>query len=425
MIQIPKPQTKSFEVIEDFVFGDNKLYILWGSVSSGKTICSLLAFLSYLESAPINAPYAFIGKTERTLSANVLDVLADELGEFYTENLGRGFVNIFGRKIRVYGANDAKAETKIRGKTLQSFYGDEVTTWPENFFMMAISRLRLPGAKAIMTTNPDSRNHWFYKNVVKRAIDGEIDAKLYKFVMEDNPYLPKDYIDWIKRMYAPGTIWHSRFILGEWSSAEGRVFPFFDRSKNVIKVEELPDTYRYYILSVDYGISNPFAAVLWGLRDNTWYIIREFYYDSRKEGRQLLNSDYIRRLADMCIINNTKIFPEILVPPEEPEFIKELRRSPFNQIQHVKAANNEILPGIADLSSLLYSGQLKISEECETCIWGLEELVWDVKACEAGRDMYEKGGSGSPDHICDAMRYGARDALKHLRMMREGRYDTY
>lgn len=63
---------------------------------------------------------------------------------------------LFGRRVIFEGANDARSESKIRGMTLQGAYCDELTQFPEDFFAMLLSRLRVPGAKLIATTNPDS-----------------------------------------------------------------------------------------------------------------------------------------------------------------------------------------------------------------------------------------------------------------------------
>jgi hypothetical protein len=47
----------------------------------------------------------------------------------------------------------------------------------------------------------------------------------------------------------------------------------------------------------------------------------------------------------------------------------------------------------------------------------MNNLLWDPKQQAQGKDMYVKGGSGSPDHKCDDLRYGARRAKKELVQM--------
>lgn len=403
----------------DFLDGDHKLYALWGSVSSGKTVTSAQAWAAFVERTPKHYPLAMIGKTERTLEANVLDPLAEFLGSKYSENRGRGIVYLYDRKIRIYGANDSKSESKIRGKTLYAWYGDEVTTWPESFFMMALSRLRIPGAKAIMTMNPENPNHWFHRQIVERADDPGIRAKLYHFTMEDNPHLSDEYKAWIKSMYAPGTIWYRRWVEGLWVAAEGRVFQFFDPSPDAdYVVSTLPDHFTMYLVGADYGTANPFAATLWGLSGGVWYIIREFYWDSVIQRKQKTNPEYIEDIARLCYWNGSPVAAKILVPPEEAGFIREIKQSKYQHLSHVRAADNSIMPGLEDISTLFATGKLKVYEKCEKTIWGFNDLLWDQRQQERGIDMYIKGGSGSPDHICDGNRYAAREAAKQLRQMR-------
>jgi hypothetical protein len=58
----------------------------------------------------------------------------------------------------VIGANDIKAENKIRGMTCAGAYVDEATLLPEVFWEMLRTRMRVVGARAYASTNPDSPN---------------------------------------------------------------------------------------------------------------------------------------------------------------------------------------------------------------------------------------------------------------------------
>ena len=76
---------------------------------------------------------------------------------------------MFGKLIYLEGVNVARAESKIRGMTLQGAYCDELTLFPEDFFSMLLSRLSCPGAKLISTTNPDSPMHWLKVKYMDQA----------------------------------------------------------------------------------------------------------------------------------------------------------------------------------------------------------------------------------------------------------------
>src|SRR5438105_4585187 len=59
---------------ESIVRSAKRLNIWHGSVSSGKTISSILAWLNFIATGP-DGEFLMVGKTERTLKRNVLDVI--------------------------------------------------------------------------------------------------------------------------------------------------------------------------------------------------------------------------------------------------------------------------------------------------------------------------------------------------------------
>ena len=52
------------------------------------------------------------------------------------------------------------------------------------------------------------------------------------------------------------------------------------------------DPYDRYYIRVDYGTANPTSMGLWGRAGGVWYRMREYYYNSRKEGRQQTDEEY-------------------------------------------------------------------------------------------------------------------------------------
>ena len=91
-----------------------------------------------------------------------------------------------------------------------------------------------------------------------------------------------------RRNYS-GTFYR-RFVLGEWSAAEGRVYDFFDPERDAVDIPR--EGYSAWRISADYGTVNPASFGLWGLREGVWYRVEEFYYDSRKTGRQRTRSNF-------------------------------------------------------------------------------------------------------------------------------------
>ena len=96
---------------------------LWeGSVRSGKTIASLLRWLGYVATAPTGGELVMVGRTRDSLNRNVIAPLQnpDLFGPLAAQvqyTPGAPTAVILGRLIHVIGANDAKAEPKVRGMT--------------------------------------------------------------------------------------------------------------------------------------------------------------------------------------------------------------------------------------------------------------------------------------------------------------------
>jgi PBSX family phage terminase large subunit len=363
---------------------------LWsGSVRSGKTIASIIRWIWFVAHAP-PGNLLMVGKTERTLRRNILDVVMDLVGpQNFRITSGLGECMLYGRKIYLVGANDERSESKIRGVSLLAAYGDEITLWPESFFTMLLSRLSEEQAKFFGTTNPDNPSHWLKRGYIDRK--EAIGLNLFTFTLDDNLTLPKDYVAALKIEYTG--LWYKRYILGLWAMAEGSVYPAYQDCV----VSEVPKCDQY-ILGVDFGATNPTVYLLLGKHDKTWYVLRESYL--QKIG--WVNSQYAAELKPMI----DGILPRYIDVDHEPSFISELRNAyPGLDIRY---AIKDVLPGIQNVAQLMFSGRLKISDKCPKLLEELAGYIWDSKAQERGEDAPVK----TNDHACDALRYACM-RIKH------------
>tara|TARA_R100001443_G_scaffold40064_1_gene53471 strand:- start:18836 stop:20050 length:1215 start_codon:yes stop_codon:yes gene_type:complete len=379
--------------LDSILDSDARINIWQGSVSSGKTISSLIRWIEFCQTGA-KGNLLMIGKTERTLKRNVIDVLGEILdgsGSLVTRT-GSGEIQIGSRTIYIVGANDERAEAKIRGLTLAGAYGDEVTLWSESFFNMLLSRLRVPNAQLFLTTNPDSPNHWLKKKFLDR--ESELDIRNFSFQLGDNHTLDQKYVESLKAEYAPpSSLWYRRFINGEWIMAEGAVYDCFDRTENV--VSELPKMREYYV-GIDYGTTNPLCALLVGEGvDDQLYVIKEYYYDSATKQRQLSDAEYSKELRNFLDGYDIR---KIYVDPSAASFVTQLWRD--NHLGVTKA-NNNVQDGIRIVYNLIGSRKLKIHSSCNRLIEEIESYVWDVKQQERGEDKPLKRN----DHAVDALRY--------------------
>lgn len=372
-----------------------RINLLEGSVSSGKTWISLVLWAFWVATMPRDKHYLMCAKSLSTLKRNCLMLLQELVGaQNFTFSMAAKEGELFGRRVLFEGASDARSESKIRGMTLQGAYCDELTQVPEDFFAMLLSRLRVPGAKLIATTNPDTPGHWLKVNYIDRA--DELDFLDLKFTIDDNTALDPKYVESIKREYTG--VFYDRFILGRWCLAEGLVY---NLSGIRYIVDRLPEgDYDYYI-SIDYGTLNPCSMGLWALDAvrGTAYRIGEDYYSGRDRRALKTDEEYYEALE--ALAGNLPV-EAVVVDPSAASFLETIRRHGRFSVYKAK---NDVLPGIRLTASLLRRGRIKILRCCENAIREFGLYSWDSKAQE---DKVVKEN----DHAMDDIRYFAMTILR-------------
>jgi len=369
-----------------------------GSVRSGKTISSIVRWLDFVRTAPTNGRLLMVGRTQGTLKRNIIDPILDMVGKDAHYNRGTGELHLFGRVVDTMGASDERAQEKIRGATIAGAYGDEVTLWPESFFKMLLSRLSVRGAKFFGTTNPDSPYHWLKVEYLERA--RELGIRVFHFTLDDNPNLDPDYVKALKREYTG--LWFKRFILGLWVLADGVVFDMFDEARHVVDVSAIlaaqgKDRFDRYFVACDYGTSNPCTFGLYGYNAGKppVYLVKEYYYDSAKKGRQKTDGEY----ADDLKVFLGDLRPVALyVDPSAASFITELGKRGLN----VTPADNDVLNGIRFVGNMLTQAAFLVDKGCTHTIQEFGGYLWDAKAQKRGEDKPLK----ERDHAMDRNRYG-------------------
>lgn len=203
---------KQFNFLVD---SNTRISICDGAVRSGKTFIFSIRWLDYINNGPPGT-LMMCGKTIRTLENNVLMAnpggLFEMLGEGnYKYNRSNGELFIGQRKIICIGANDEKAESKIRGMTLAGAMCDEVTLYPQNFITQLIARCSIKGAQLFWNCNPDNPNHYIKTDYIDNQ-ELKNKVKVWHFLMEDNPALDPEYVADLKLMY--NGVWYKRMIEG-------------------------------------------------------------------------------------------------------------------------------------------------------------------------------------------------------------------
>lgn len=372
---------------------DKEAIICDGAVRSGKTFCLGLGFFLWAMERFRGQQFALCGKTVASVRRNLLHALVPVLkrqGYRVEEKVSRNQLTVsFGGKentFYLFGGKDESSAGLIQGITLAGAFLDEVVLMPRSFVEQTVARCSAAGAKVWFACNPESPEHWFYKEWVCRA--GERKALRLHFAMTDNPSLAPETLERYQRSFQGA--FYRRFVLGEWTVAEGRVYDFFNEGM----VRSVPQgEFFEWRVSVDYGTVNPTSMGLWGRLDGVWYRVDEFYYDSRRDGGQKTDLEYLR---DLERLTAGKRIRQVVVDPSAASFITLLRRKGWP----VAAADNDVLSGIRTTASLLRQGRLVICAPCRDAIREFSLYCWDEKA--KGDRVVKKF-----DHAMDEIRYFA------------------
>lgn len=421
-MKLSKPTVKQSECLALSRSADARINLWTGSVRSGKTINSLLAWALFCVEAP-PGPLLMAGRTFATLKRNVLDPAVELFGEDNVRVGGAntGAAKFFGRHVHVIGADNASAESRIRGLTLAGSYVDELTIVGgpagEGWWQQLLSRHSVQGAKVFATTNPDHPNHWLLRSYIAKAqvtVKGFDPVRVYRapqygglglfhyhFTLDDNPALPVEYVESLKAGLSG--VFYKRFIDGEWVAAEGSVFPRF--APGVVDVGfglGRQSTVGGLVVGVDVGTTNDTHAVLVGVvGDELWVLGEKVISD-----KTLTFAEQVNRVCSWLDDLGLLGVATVVVDPAARAFRNEWRRQtnmwPWN-------AHNAVLPGVADLGGLFDRGLLRVDDTVSPVLVGeIQGYRWSDKASQYGKDEPLKEN----DHGVDALRYAVQSLKK-------------
>jgi len=200
LIEVQKPlfsqrQFETFERFKNKKFKRINLFV--GSVSSGKTYITLIIWVLWIISRSTENNHLMVGKTLTSLERNCLFLLVDIFGSDNVKySISSKRMTIFDRHVWLEGADNERARTKIQGLTIDSVYCDETPLYPESFFAMLMSRMRVFGSRMFATGNPEDPNNYLKKNWMDRVESDNLDMIVENYHICDNAvFLPDGYIE--------------------------------------------------------------------------------------------------------------------------------------------------------------------------------------------------------------------------------------
>lgn len=373
-----------------FPFTKYDALICDGAIRSGKTVFMTLAFVDDAMRRYSGQRFGICGKT---VDSAVKNIIMPYLSLSYAKKkysitwrktdkalyISDGkHENVF----EIFGGKDESSFMLIQGRTLAGVLLDEVALQPRSFVEQALARCSVEGSKLWFNCNPDSPQHWFYKEWICNT--AQHNAIRLHFNLEDNPSLSEKMIQRYKSLYTG--VFYQRYILGEWVLAEGLVYDFGE--DNI--TDEIPSDGEYFV-SIDYGTLNPFSAGLWCVRGNKAIRAAEYYYSGREKAVQRTDEEYADEVEKL--IGSRKV-TKIIVDPSAASFILVL----IKRGHRVMKAENNVLDGIRRTAQYLKNGNIKIHRSCGASIAEFGLYRWDEKATE-DRVIKEN------DHAMDEIRY--------------------
>lgn len=376
-----------------------------GAIRSGKTVSMALSFVMWAMDSFNMQNFGMCGKTVGSFRRNVwfwLKLILLTRGYSYHEVRNENLVIITykGRTnyFYIFGGKDEASQDLIQGITLAGILFDEVALMPESFVNQATGRCSVEGSKFWFNCNPDSPMHWFLLNWIKKAQEKKL---LYlHFLMDDNLSLSGDIKARYRRQYVG--VFFKRFILGLWVMAEGAIYDMFTDDL-LFDDKSGPNLDLWYerFYACDYGTSNAFAVLEIIRQNGVSWVVDELYYDSKKEGRQKEDIEYV---DDVIKFIDGKRYTALVLDPSAASFKVAARRKGVR----VKEADNEVLDGIRLVASLFGAKLLRVHKKCINLRQSIAAYVWDDKARLRGEEKPVK----VEDHACDSLRYYSKTIVK-------------
>ena len=373
----------------------NRIKIIRGGTSAGKTICILLILIDY---AIKNK-----GKEISIVSASVPHLRRGVLKDFLSilNGLHRFKDNQFNRSSLKYTfTNNSYIEffstdqpEKLRGARRTDLFINECN----NVSFESYNQLMVRTSGSIWLDYNPSILFWVDKELI-----GQEDTDFITLTYKDNEVLPQSIVKEIEKAREKGKTstywanWWKVYGLGELGSLEGVCIPDWKEISNI------PNEARLLSYGMDFGYSVDPTTLIGLYKWNEAYIFDEVLY---KKG--MLNRDISRTLTQLDIKEN------IIADSAEPKSIAELVGYGHN-VYPVSKGRDSVVYGI----NLINQNEIYITQRSKNLKRELQGYVW---AKDKEGNTLQKPTGSHPDCI-DASRYVLTD---HLENPNKGQYYIY
>ncbi len=374
---------------QDKVIGSTRRFILaLSGVQGGKTVCGAIWLLTQIYEAykkGERGDWLIAAPTEKILQQSTLvkfkDFIPSDWGVWREQK--KCFELSWGDRIFVRSTENPE---HLEGMTIKGAWLDEAGQMKSQVWIYIQARVAIHQGRVLMTTTPYAMN-WLYREIMKRARDGDKDYELITWKSIENPAFPQEDFDRAKRTL-PKAIFERRY-LGLFTRLEGLVYPDFDIDTHVIEPFTIPDNW-YYFAGMDFGHTNPtcILPIIKDPQNNTYYVIDEFY--EREASLQ-------KMAAWMSKYPLTKIFAD----RQSAHLISELQQQ--HGCKNIAPCDNSIDIGIERIGLLLREKRLKFfRKRCNNTVDELESYHYPPPSQD--KEVKDKPVPFH-NHAMDALRY--------------------
>jgi PBSX family phage terminase large subunit len=401
---------------EFFAEGQHRWNIKCGATRSGKTFMDYYLIPKRIRAvAGLPGTVLILGNTKGTLQANIIEPLrsiwgAKLVSDIRTDNTAM----LFGEKCYCLGADKVSQVDRIRGRSVKYCYGDEVVTWHPEVFNMIKSRMDKEWSKFDGTCNPEGRTHWF-KRFLDEAEDKGIDLYCQRYTLDDNPFLPSEVAGAIKAEYA-GTVYYNRYVLGEWTNAEGLIYRSFadDPDKFIVK-DVCPSELLFATIGVDFGggkSAHAFSCTAYAKGFKYIVTVADYHRQDAGTPAQLYEDFFVflqvcrERLRGVTLV-------DVYCDSAEQTLIGGLRSEAARRHAGVEIHNARKYPindRIRFYCILQGAGRYRIHESCRDTIDAFRSAMWTDKATA---DVRLDDGSTNIDNL-DAQEYSTEPFMRDM-----------
>ncbi|MGN0807969.1 MAG: PBSX family phage terminase large subunit [Candidatus Coproplasma sp.] len=371
-----------------------------GAVRSGKTtidndifLQEILRISEYAARKGIKEPqYIIGGASVKNINRNIIRELNQKYGLEIKLNQANEFT-LFGVVCCCLGTDDLGRFSGAVGMTSYGLYLNEGSTAKQEVFDELLKRCSGDTEftpMIIIDSNPDSPEHYLYRNYISLPIEERkrIGILTYHWELDDNPFLNPQVRENIKNS-TPSGVFYDRKIKGLWITAEGIVYEDFYEPVHVVDDSEVPPKNKFerFFCGVDWGYEHKGVISLWGVTsDGTRWLLK------------LVVAQH--KLIDWWVAQARLIIEEYgygfkwYCDDARPDNIDEFVKARIWAV----GADKRIASGVECVAGYMKTQKIKIPKKYARLFCGeLFKYVWDPKT---GLPVKED------DDIMDSTRYG-------------------